>query len=290
MRSGDGVDRGRADRLGGAVEQVEAGTEVRIGARARQGLDPAHARADAPLAGDDEAADLARWRGSACRRTARSCSPGRGPCGRSRRTSRRRTRRRRARSPRPSAGSSTVTGRSSRTIRRTSSSIARFSSSVSARSNGKSKRRYSGATSEPACFARSPTTLRSARWSRCVPVWLRIVCGAPLRVDLGRHRVADGDAAAQRAAMHDQARRPACPPRAACPRPRTRRSPSRRSDAAIADLAAALGVERRRVEHDLRGGARPRCAAPPRPSPRAPGTRCRRAGSRRSCASALVVS
>ena len=32
-----------------------------------------------------------------------------------------------------------------------------------------------GVTSEPAWRARSPTTLRKARWSRCVPVWLRIV-------------------------------------------------------------------------------------------------------------------
>ena len=67
-------------------------------------------------AGDDEAADLARSRGSGCRRTARGCSPRRARCARSRRTSRRRTRRRR-----PSIASchghraAHATGRSSRT-------------------------------------------------------------------------------------------------------------------------------------------------------------------------------
>ena len=35
----------------------------------------------------------------------------------------------------------------------------------------KSKRRWSGATSEPACPTWVPSTLRSAAWSRCVPVW-----------------------------------------------------------------------------------------------------------------------
>ena len=136
--------------------------------------------------------------------------------------------------------------------------MARFSSSVSARSNGKSKRRYSGATSEPACFARSPTTLRSARWSRCVPVWLRIVAARRSGVDLGG-----------RACRRRRAGRGACPrctirPAACVARHALRVGSTSKTTlavgapehAAVADLAAALGVERRPIEHDLGGGAR----------------------------------
>ena len=94
----------------------------------------------------------------------------------SRRTSRRRTRRRRRRSPRPSSCSSTSPG-GPRGRRAGPRPRSRASPRRSAR--GRTGSRSAGppaSTSEPAWRARSPTTLRSARWSRCVPVWLRIVC------------------------------------------------------------------------------------------------------------------
>ena len=97
-----------------------------------------------------------------------------------------------------------MTGRSSRTIPRTSSSIARFSSSVSARSNGKSKRRYSG-VDERAGLLRplaDDVPQRAMEQVRAGVVAHRV--RAPVGVDLGRHRVADGDPAPQRAALHDQ--------------------------------------------------------------------------------------
>src|SRR5204863_410660 len=50
------------DRSGGldrSIQEVLTGTEVRIGSGAGERLDPAYARADAPLAGDHETPDLA---------------------------------------------------------------------------------------------------------------------------------------------------------------------------------------------------------------------------------------
>ena len=54
------IRRPRADGRGGPLERVEPVLHERVGGRARDGLDPAHPGADALLAGDDEAADLAR--------------------------------------------------------------------------------------------------------------------------------------------------------------------------------------------------------------------------------------
>ena len=56
---GERVGRRRTHRLHGVFEQVEAGAKVRIRPGAGERLDPTHARADAPLTGDHEAADLA---------------------------------------------------------------------------------------------------------------------------------------------------------------------------------------------------------------------------------------
>ena len=79
-------------------------------------------------------------------------------------------------------------------------------------------------------------------------MWLRIVLRAPVGVDDGLDGLADLEPAVERAAMDDRGRRPA----SAC-RHREQVAAAARlaEDALVADLAAALGVERRPVEDDL---------------------------------------
>ena len=140
------------------------------------------------------------------------------------------------------------TGRSSRMMRRTSSSIARRSSSVSARSNGKSKRRPSG-VDERAGLAGAladHVPQRAVEQVRARVVAHRV--GAPLGVDLGADRLADAQPAAQGAAMDDE---PAERLLGVLDVEEDAAAARLAEDAAVADLAAALGVERRPVEDDL---------------------------------------
>ena len=140
-----------------------------------------------------------------------------------------------------------------------------------------------GVTSEPACRARSPTTLRSARWSRCVPVWLRIVWARRSASTSAGTRVADarpapwstprwtvspavcvpGDALD----VLDVEQRPS--PSAGAEHARCRR-PGRRSRRRTAS-------GRGRAPRGAAASARSSTSAPPRASR----TRRRRAGSRR---------
>ena len=142
-------------------------------------------------------------------------------------------------------------------------------------------------TSEPAWRAASPTTFRSARWSRCVPVWLRIVWArrsasttastvSPTRSrPWSVPRMDDQPADGLLGVLDREQRRPA----------------ARLAElAAIADLAAALGVERRPVEDDLGRALAGQLVelhpvaddrddpCPRRSSSRSRGTSCRRRG------------
>ena len=128
-------------------------------------------------------------------------------------------------------------------------------SGVTAAKCEKSKRSRSGATSEPFCVTWSPSTLRSAACSRCVAEWLSAVAWRSARSTSRRARASP---TRERAALEPR-RRAGAPRRAsACPSRRSARRP-RLEHAAVADLAAALGVERRAVEHHLRP-PRPRAA------------------------------
>ena len=105
-----------------------------------------------------------------------------------------------------------------------------------------------GVTSEPAWRARSPTTFRSARWSRCVP------CGCA-----SCRRAAPASTTAS--TVSPTLTRPWSVPRWTI-RPADRllgvghgeqvaAATRLAEDALVADLAATLGVERRPVEDDL---------------------------------------
>src|SRR5262245_27134811 len=109
----------------------------------------------------------------------------------------------------------------------------------------KSKRSRSGATSEPFWSACGPSTARSAACSRCVPEWLRTV--APrLAIDAQLRGIARTHAALCDApAVHDEFAGRAL--RIA----HLDASARRRDLAAVADLAAALGVEGRLLDHHL---------------------------------------
>ena len=182
----DGVGRGRPDERRGALEAVEPLGHEGVGALAGHRLDAAHAGADAPLAGDEEAADLAGRPavGAAAQLEAVVLDPdgadrlavllveervGAGvdrllhaEPGDADRAVLEHDRG----GPRPRSTPLLVVGqRAGRT------------GSRSAGSRG-------GRASRPGAPTRRPT-LRSARWSRCVPVWLRIVLRAPVGVDLG---------------------------------------------------------------------------------------------------------
>ena len=197
-----------------------------------------------------------------------------------RRTSRRRTRRRPRRSPRPCVMKRGVTVRLSRTTRRTSASICALlvvrqrpiAVVVEAQVVGRHQRaRLAGLLADG-------VAQRAVQQVRAGVVAHRP--RAPLGVDLGSHRVAHGDAC-----RADVPRWTISPGTGRCV------SSTVKSDAAVgsaehalvADLAAALGVERRLVEDDLRLGVGGRRAARPPARPRARRTRCRRAGSPRPC-------
>ena len=80
-------------------------------------------------------------------------------------------------------------------------------------------------------------------------MWLRIVWARRSASTTASTVSPTREPAVERAAVDDQARRPA----AGCPRPSNSDDPppASRSVAPVADLAAALGVERRPVEDDL---------------------------------------
>jgi hypothetical protein len=59
---GNGVHRCGSHRVGDALQQIRALAQQSVGAVAGHRLDAARARSDAPVAGDDEAADLAGGR------------------------------------------------------------------------------------------------------------------------------------------------------------------------------------------------------------------------------------
>ena len=174
---------------------------------------------------------------------------------------------------------STVTVRVVADNGRTSSSMLRFSSSLSARSNVSRSGGIRLPAIPPASPSPTPPMLRSARWRMCVPVWLRIVGRAGRhRPPPSRHRLrrrARGGFRGARSTL-----RPACPPRAACPRPRRR---CRRRPAA----RRGRRFGRRPRDRTACGRARSRrrppraCAAPRRPWRAGRRTRCHRGGSRR---------
>ena len=71
IRSSSASGRPCADGRRRPVERANRSSMQAVGRGAGDGLDAPHPRADAPLAGDHEAARPGRWRGSGCRRTAR---------------------------------------------------------------------------------------------------------------------------------------------------------------------------------------------------------------------------
>ncbi len=123
-------------------------------------------------------------------------------------------------------------------------SISRICSSVTGALCAKSKRVRSALTSEPFCCTWSPSTSRSALCIRCVTEWLRMVACAHGHVDLGGDAVADLERARrQRAVVAEHVGLDLL---------RVvdlEVAPCRWISALVADLAAALGVERRGVEH-----------------------------------------
>ncbi len=152
----------------------------------------------------------------------------------------------------------------------TSRSTLRISSSLIGLSWAKSKRVLSASTSEPFCCTCGPSTSRSALCMRCVTEWLRMVRSRRADVDARLDLVADLERAGlQRAVVAEDLGLDLLRV--------VDREGARRTDqlAAIADLAAGLGVERRLVEHHdarvarssarrparLRGRARPPCPA-----------------------------
>ena len=214
--------------------------------RAGDGDDAADARGDRLLARDLEEADVA---GAADVRAAAELLR-RARC--ARRAPRRRTSRRRSPSRPPGApsrSSSTAVSVSafSRTSSLTRRSTPASSSSVSGWKCEKSKRRWSGATSEPVCFTCSPSTSRSARCSRCVAEWFARMRSRRRVVHRELDDVADRDRARlDDADVRDEARAPAAARRC------TSTVPLRSGDRAdVADLAAGLAVERRRGGDDL---------------------------------------
>ena len=110
-----------------------------------------------------------------------------------------------------------------------------------------------------------------------MPVWLRIVWARRSASTSAVDGLADREAAVERAAMDDQ---PAGRPLRVGHAEQLAAAARLAQDAVVADLAAALGVERRLVQHDLRLAV--------------PGqlvdTRCRRAGCATTRPSAVVVS
>ena len=81
------------------------------------------------------------------------------------------------------------TGIASKTFSFTIRSTRVFSSGVSGWVWEKSKRSLSGRTAEPACLTWSPSTSRSAAWSRCVAVWFACVGKRSLQLTIASTRV-----------------------------------------------------------------------------------------------------
>ena len=123
---------------------------------------------------------------------------------------------------------------------------ARSSSGVIGWKCEKSKRRRSGATSEPFCCTCAPSTLRSAACSRCVAEWLGM---------MALRRAASTFAASLSPTLMLPLRRACRCARCAAPRFCVSSTCELRADVAelagVADLAAGLGIERRAVEHHL---------------------------------------
>ena len=146
----------------------------------------------------------------------------------------------------------------------TSSSTSRSTLGGTAPAAVKSKRKRPGEFSEPACAADSPSALRKPRWTRWVAVWLREIARRRSRSISACACVADLElAAADLAAVHDRA-----PAIGDCTSSDLDLGAAGADDALVGELAAALGVERGAVEHDLDR----RCPRPPR-GPRTPSTR-----------------
>ena len=249
MRSGDAVDRSGARRPSRrARASRSAAAHEGVGGGAGERLDAPHPRADAPLAGDHEAADLAGRPavGAAAQLEAVALDADRAD---------------RLAVLLVEEGVGAALDRLGHGHERDRDRPILADDAGGPRPRSRAARRRSGrgrtgsrsagspgVTSEPAWRARSPTTLRSARWSRCVPVWLRIVS-------------ARRSASTTASTGSPTRSRPWSVPRW------TIRPPSGRwvsvtvksslaaarlaEDAVIADLAAALGVERRPVEDDL---------------------------------------
>ena len=99
-------------------------------------------------------------------------------------------------------------------------------------------------TSEPFCCTWPPSTSRRALCIRWVAEWLRMVRARAWAVHPGASRRCRRSACRSSPRRGGRTRRPgfsACPPR--------RRCRARLQHAAIADLAAGFGIERRVVEH-----------------------------------------
>ena len=139
------------------------------------------------------------------------------------------------------------TGIASKTFSLTIRSTRVFSSGVSGWVCEKSKRSLSGRTAEPACLTWSPSTSRSAAWSRCVAVWFACVGKRSLQLTTASTRVSGASGA--------------CSPSSTTS---TWSSPNLRTSATceplllavddevprVAHLAAARRVERRLLELD----------------------------------------
>ena len=144
----------------------------------------------------------------------------------------------------------------------TRSSTRCFSSSVSGAPCEKSKRRRSGATSEPFWVTCAPSTWRSAQCSRCVAEWLRRMSSRRLDVDGELDGVADAQLARRRPRRSGPtASTPgACSrARASCRLGRGRASPRRPSGRPARRRTAS---RRRRPRRPSRTGRRPRPPAP----------------------------
>ena len=109
---------------------------------------------------------------------------------------------------------------------------------------GKSKRRPSGPTQLPACLACSPSTSRSARCSRWVAVWLRAAAHRRRSSTRASTGSPTSSCALQPADVHDRVTHAL---RVLHHQPALRAQQL----TLVADLAAALRVERAAVQHDL---------------------------------------
>ena len=160
------------------------------------------------------------------------------------------------------------------------------SSALSAAGWVKSKRSLSGRTAEPACFTCSPSTSRSACWSRCVAVWFAIVGKRTVQGTTARTRSPAAKPSPSKSSAWSSSKRNAS------------RSSASRSGllvldlARVGDLAAAVRVERatraasrgrarRRAPRARRSGSAPRSSRSRRTARRS--RRCGRTRPRAAC-------